>query len=437
MEKINITNYPVWITDYFDGTLPGDRVEELFAFLSEHPDLMEEFEQYDYAPLHPSLSVRSLRKNLTRGFGDLALSQQEELIAALAEGDITGEEAEEILSYIDGSPHLAGLYRSLKDIRLVPDHIPFPEKKSLKRYPPVPRFHKAVVTLLTAAASIAILFSFSILLNRDKPLSVPLTGSAQIDPVIIIERERSNSRSTAENVASKPEEAESSENSNEVKSLSSFNTTSENDTSAGRTAENDTSAGRTADEGNRRAATADVSTYGQAITGNDTSDRLPVRQKITAGITEEKELQGNGIEAAAREENRSESDNRRDNEQPKGNYNLSLIREHSTPSIKEGPSAAAQLAEMVPIEVTENDYSGSPREFIAKNFRKLAFNDQNASSDRLKPIELAEATVTGINKLLGWEMKLEKKNDDNGTMNSISFASQLVKFDHNLKTSGN
>jgi hypothetical protein len=92
---------------------------------------------------------------------------------------------------------------------------------------------------------------------------------------------------------------------------------------------------------------------------------------------------------------------------------------------------------MTPLEVEEETYPGSPREFIAKSFRQIILNDKNATTERVKPIELADATVTGINKLLGWEMKLEKKSDDSGTLNSISFASQLIKFEHNIKNSGN
>ena len=92
---------------------------------------------------------------------------------------------------------------------------------------------------------------------------------------------------------------------------------------------------------------------------------------------------------------------------------------------------------MTPLEVEEENDPGSPREFFAKGFRQLILNDKNATTEKVKPIELADATVSGINKLLGWEMKLEKKSDDNGTLNGISFASQLINFDHNIKNSGN
>jgi hypothetical protein len=54
---------------------------------------------------------------------------------------------------------------------------------------------------------------------------------------------------------------------------------------------------------------------------------------------------------------------------------------------------------------------------------------ENPSPDSpLKGYEFAEAGVSGLNKLLGWEMALDKNNDNNGELKSIYFSSKILKF---------
>jgi hypothetical protein len=427
MEKINLNNYPVWITDYNDGTLPGDRMDELFNFLSEHPELMEEFEQYDHVTLHPDLSDRHNKKALQREFSELTPIQQEELTAALAEGDLTDQEAEEMMRHIKASPHLTELYNSLKDIRLIPDNISYPYKRSLKRYPLKPQFKRAMVTLLTAAASIAILFSVSILLDRNNPLSVPFTGSAEIDPVIITDREHNTGNSTAENSQAVTEDTRSSENPERIiidpgeegKSGETENGTAENSSRLVSISEEE----KISSEGGSR---------------NETSDLLAAGLETTTTINESNPAQKTGITSQVNNSAEGEGgDQRIVSAQQRDSFDLPYIKQPATPTVKEVNNTPERLAEMTPIALTDVSNPGSPREFIAKSFRQLILNDQNATTERVKPIELADATVTGINKLLGWEMKLEKKSDESGTLNSISFASQLIKFDHNIKNSSN
>jgi hypothetical protein len=436
MEKININNYPVWITDYHDGTLTGDQMEELFIFLSEHPELMEELEQYDPAPLHPDLYDRQDKKVLKRDFGELTLIQQEELTAALAEGDLTDREAEEILSHVESSPHLTELYHSLKDIRLIPENISFPGKRSLKRYPLRPQFNRAMVTLLTAAASIAILFSISVLFDRNKPLSAPFTGSAGIDPVITADKEHNPGNSTAENIQQVAEDTRFSENrdNNTTERITGGKAEETEERSINNPAIN--SAAEYRSSGISTGEEEDVNS--ESGREGETSDLLAADVEITAPIKEPYLPQENGTTSAAENNTeRENSDHILVPEQTRESISLPYIEHPSTPSIKDVNHTPVTLAEMTPLPLPEENDPGSPREFIAKSFRQLILNDKNASTERVKPIELADATVTGINKLLGWEMKLEKKSDESGTLNSISFASQLIKFDHNIKNSSN
>jgi hypothetical protein len=73
--------------------------------------------------------------------------------------------------------------------------------------------------------------------------------------------------------------------------------------------------------------------------------------------------------------------------------------------------------------------------FIAKNFRAIFLKEKTPKDSPLKGYEIAEAGVTGLNKLLGWEMALEKNNDENGELRSVYFSSRILKFNTPVKKS--
>ena len=73
--------------------------------------------------------------------------------------------------------------------------------------------------------------------------------------------------------------------------------------------------------------------------------------------------------------------------------------------------------------------------FIAKAFREKILKENTSQDSPLKGYEIAEAGVTGLNKLLGWEMALEKSNDENGELRSVYFSSKILKFNTPVKKS--
>lgn len=369
--KINRNNYPVWITDYHDGTLNSRRQEELLSFLSDNPDLMEEFEQYDPIPLRPRPTIMSVSKNLRKEFAELTSTQQEEITAAMAEGDITGTAAEETMLHINASSYLTDLYNLLKVIRLRPENIIFKHKKSLKHYPLILRFKKTTVTIFATAASIAILFTISFLFTRDKTPSEPLASSAETDPVVITRSNRDATKITTEEQIMEREKREAPFNHDIIN---------------------------------------------------------PAKGRITSPAKGDSKIYGTSTRES---ENLTGIESKRERIDP-----IPILHIATTPLVM-ATAPATRLAEMTPVEFIDNYSYNSPREFIAKNFREIFLGEPNATTERLQPIELANATVTGINKLLGWEMKLEKESNENGMLNSISFTSQLIKFDHKLKNSTN
>ncbi len=73
--------------------------------------------------------------------------------------------------------------------------------------------------------------------------------------------------------------------------------------------------------------------------------------------------------------------------------------------------------------------------FVSKNFREKILKEESPEDKPLKGYEIAEAGVTGINKLLGWDMALNKKTDENGEISSIYFSSKILKFNTPAKKS--
>lgn len=99
-------------------------------------------------------------------------------------------------------------------------------------------------------------------------------------------------------------------------------------------------------------------------------------------------------------------------------------------------SEPLSLLAMTPSEPVVDDYLErdlSPRQFVAMNFRKHLLKEDVDNTDKLKVYEVADAGITGLNKLLGWEMQFEKEKAEDGTLASFKFTSQLLKLDHKNK----
>jgi hypothetical protein len=71
--------------------------------------------------------------------------------------------------------------------------------------------------------------------------------------------------------------------------------------------------------------------------------------------------------------------------------------------------------------------------FIARTFREKILKETKAKDSPLKAYELAKAGVSGLDKLLGWEMALDEKKDTNGVLKSVYFSSKILKFNTPIK----
>ncbi len=79
------------------------------------------------------------------------------------------------------------------------------------------------------------------------------------------------------------------------------------------------------------------------------------------------------------------------------------------------------------------DERGRLSRFIAKTFREKILKEKSSADTPLRGYEIAEAGVTGLNKLLGWEMELDMNNYENGEPTSVYFSSKMLKFNAPVK----
>lgn len=94
------------------------------------------------------------------------------------------------------------------------------------------------------------------------------------------------------------------------------------------------------------------------------------------------------------------------------------------------------LAEIKITEVSDEpdmEYSRL-RNFIARFLREKVIKSDYKEKGSLKGYEIADAGIIGLNKLLGWDMSLQKNRNDKGEVMSVHFNSKLLKFNAPVKT---
>ncbi|NMC37722.1 MAG: hypothetical protein GYA41_05315 [Bacteroidales bacterium] len=89
------------------------------------------------------------------------------------------------------------------------------------------------------------------------------------------------------------------------------------------------------------------------------------------------------------------------------------------------------------IAPANQDQRSNVDKFLARIFHEVIMNDTISGDRPVKSYDMAVAGITGINRLLGWEMALDKKTDEKGEIRSYYFSSRLLKFNAPAKKSLN
>jgi hypothetical protein len=158
-ERISIFNYEAFYLDHLEGNLGEEDTALLLAFLEEHPDLVEE--EDDFVMLDPTIDAPVFDdKDSLKIVADeaaIGLSNVEHFLIAESEGQLPAAKQEELNAFVVQHPHLEKERKYLAAMFLKADQsIVYTEKSGLKR-------KGAVIFwpyIALAAASVLIAFFF-------------------------------------------------------------------------------------------------------------------------------------------------------------------------------------------------------------------------------------------------------------------------------------
>ncbi len=157
---IDRSNYEQFFLDYFEGSLPEGRMDELRAFLEANPDLKAEFEQFESITLPmDALSTfpnkELLKKNKKEPTG--AFEPNDEILVAYMEGDLDDDVCRQIEEHAAHNPRAKRDLDLMLATRLITDkQIVYPRRSGLKRHHIV-FLRQRIVSAISAVAAVLLL----------------------------------------------------------------------------------------------------------------------------------------------------------------------------------------------------------------------------------------------------------------------------------------
>jgi len=377
--EIDRSNYEIWLIDWLDGNLSDLQVEQLQVFLNENPDLKEDLNELKIVTLKSPEKSFPDKDRLKKSTADLTYAQFEYLSVAYLEKDISSGQQAELMETIEQDPEKKRSFELIQKTKLVPASLRYKDKSKLKKRTLIRNVMRFPVIGLSAAATIALLIAVYLLIpdnlydkSKDGMLSV---SEQHKDGVLSV---------SAQNIMADNDPLQPSVNKLTVKKDTEFKI---------------------------------------FIPEKIYKNLIPVVHKKNSVISQSKLT-----EAIPKDSLRTNPGN------PKIEHQR--IPVHLTIDLNGGLINNTLIASGIPvtIPVYEDERSKLGR-FIAKTFREKILKESASKDGPLKGYELAEAGVTGLNKLFGWEMALDEKNDENGELKSIYFSSKLLKFNAPVKKS--
>jgi hypothetical protein len=361
--QIDRSNYEVWLIDWLDGNLSDIQVEHLHHFLSENPDLKEEFDELSFFNLKPVEKSFPHKKRLQKTIANLSGSQFEYLSVAYLENDLSADQQTELKESIELDPEKKMSFELIQKIRLSPVALPYKHKRQLIRR----TVAQNVIRLSLIGLSAAAIITLVIITYISKP------GALQV-----------NFEKTAQTIVV------------------------------------DTTIQKPAVEG----VSKGIKTERKIVTSKKQNKNfLASSQKTVSAISEVKmnpPLQNDSLV--------------RSTSLPLTLLNKIPVSPEIDLKVETIPNTLIALNYTVAIPEYDDGRSKLSK-FIAKTFREKILKEKTAKDSPLKVYEIAEAGVSGLDKLLGWEMALDEKKDGNGELKSVYFSSKILKFNAPIKKS--
>jgi hypothetical protein len=130
--NININNYEAYFLDYHEGNLSPQQVADLFLFLSQHPELKKEFEDFEHIVLEdfsaPVFENKDrLKKNIT-------VENREEYFIRAVEGTLDPTELVLLTAFLNTHPEFVTEFNLFQKTKLQADaSVVFENKPLLKQ----------------------------------------------------------------------------------------------------------------------------------------------------------------------------------------------------------------------------------------------------------------------------------------------------------------
>jgi len=182
--QVNELNYEEYLVSEAEGLLNTEELSAIEEFISINPQF--EKDRKLFALAHPSVdddivfkAKESLKKKAIP-VGAIDVETFETFMARELEGDLNPDEKSHLIEFMQFNPHLEKDRKLYSHTILSADKdIIFEDKKSLKHAVVIP-LRRIVYYALSAAASLALIFSVYFLLERnDIPRSIAENGKAQ------------------------------------------------------------------------------------------------------------------------------------------------------------------------------------------------------------------------------------------------------------------
>ena len=353
--KIDKTNYEIWLIDWLDGNLNDLQVEHLKLFLSNNPDLKEEFDELNAFSLKPSKKSFSQKNQLKKSVTDLSASQFEYLCVAYLENDLSAGQQTELQEIIDQNYEKKRVFDLVQKAKLTPSDIRFKNKTQLLKRTAAQKIIRLSVIGLSAAAAIALVITTY--------LTIPENLSNENNNIAVNPHVDSISHKQSDETG--PDKI--------VEEIIPEVTIPKTDKL------------RVAEQKNNSYQTLSDA---HGLVTNDTILRKSDNQLIE----------------------------------------IRKIPFNSVVSLEGTILSNTLIASNYSFNIPEYDDRSNVSKFFAKTFREKILKEEPSLNRPVKGYEIAEAGVTGLNKLLGWEMALDKKNDENGELRSVYFSSRILKF---------
>jgi hypothetical protein len=340
----------------------------LQEFLDENPDLREEYADLGlFSLLSDNFSTFPSKSSLKKDLSQISSDQFDLLAVSKLENDITPDGEAELNELLATDPARRISYELIIKTRLKPGKMVFPGKHRLKHPEGRTRTLSLAYKIMGAAASLLLLFSLYrlILVNEPSPSSPSEIAAA-------------NGIKSPENVS-------------EIAATSPK-------------AEKQLTMADPVKEGEKESVSeGSVNTYDTRSASGEADFRT--RDVTNVTIPEVGSMR----------------------ETPAGAFPRRINLENRIGISGQQMHAALAVSRIEIPDYNQDEDRSTIGRFIARNFREKILKEETPEESPLKAYEIAEAGVSGINKLLGWEMAISRNTNETGDVSSVYFSSRLLK----------